>query len=274
MIVLAGLRDDPPLEAAHTAAQGLGLDVAFVDLGGPGARLRGTVLESQGTEVDLDDATGLYLRGHGAADPYLVACLRDWAERAPSTVRVVNRRAGAATNASKPAQGLLIARAGFEVPTGLLTTDPAAAHAFALRHGKVIVKSTSAVRSIVRLVRADEDFSAVEWCPTQFQAWVPGVEFRVHVVGDSVFTHRVLSDDVDYRYGSAAVTPDELPADVEARSWRLTSELGLELAGLDLRRTPEGRWFCFEANTSPVWSAYDADGAIADALARRLAAVA
>ncbi|HSO69344.1 MAG TPA: hypothetical protein VLQ67_06855, partial [Arachnia sp.] len=163
--------------------------------------------------------------------------------------------------------------AGFDVPTGLLTTDPEAARAFVARHGKVIVKSTSAVRSIVRLVSADEDFSAVEWCPTQFQAFVPGVEFRAHVLGEDVFAHRIESNAIDYRYGGAALIPDELPVDVARRCVALTRRLGLELAGLDLRVTPEGAWFCFEANTSPVWSAYDDQGDIARALARHLAGV-
>ncbi|MHA6513782.1 ATP-grasp domain-containing protein [Tessaracoccus sp. Z1128] len=269
-LVIAGRPDDPPLAAAWAAVVELGLPGVFADLSRDGVELSGSRLVVDGVELDRASLTGLYLRVHGAQDPVLAAGLRDWAELAPPSVRVVNRRTPSASNLSKPAQALVIRAAGFEVPTGLLTTDPEAAGAFVARHGKVIVKSTSAVRSIVRLVDPDEDFSRVEWCPTQFQAFVPGVEFRAHVVGEEVFAHRIESSAVDYRYGSSTLVPAELPDATGRRCVTLTRRLGLELSGLDLRRTPEGRWFCFEVNTSPVWSAYDEDGVIARALARHL----
>lgn len=270
-VLIAGRPDDPPLAAAWVAVRRLGSGGVFADLSGGAVCLVDGRVSVDGATVDLRSLTGVYLRGHGAKDPVLAARLLDWAELAPPSVRVVNRASASASNTSKPAQALAIRAAGFEVPTGLLTTDPAAARAFVSRHGRVIVKSTSAVRSIVRLVGADEDFAAVEWCPTQFQAFVEGVEFRAHVVGGRVFAHRVVSDAVDYRYGDAELLRDELPDDVVRRCITLARRLRLELAGLDLRRSPDGRWFCFEANTSPVWSAYDADGEIGDALAHHLA---
>lgn len=273
MILIAGRPDDPPLAAAWSAVRELGLSGTFADLSGPGVSIDGSRIITADAEVDRSEITGLYLRGYTAADPLLAESLRSWAELTPPAVRVVNRRAASATNLSKPAQGLLISRAGFAVPPGLLTTDPAAARSFVLRHQKVIVKSTSAVRSIVRLVTEDEDFSAVEWCPTQFQAWVPGTEFRVHVVGGQTFTKRVLTEAIDYRYGSTTLVRDSLPDGVDLRCIRLVEQLGLELAGIDLRRTPEGRWYCLEANTSPVWSSFDDDGEIARALASHLSGV-
>jgi len=48
--------------------------------------------------------------------------------------------------------------------------------------------------------------------------------------------------------------------------------LSLALAGIDLKRTPDGAWYCFEANPSPAYSYYqEATGQpIADALVRLL----
>lgn len=269
--LILGRPDDPPLAAAWAAVQRLGLPGTFVDLREPGIRLEGSELWRPSGHVSLDGVTGFYLRGHGAADAATAQALRDWAELTPAGVRVVNRRRGSASNFSKPGQSLAIAAAGFRTPTGLLTTDPDAARAFVARHGKVIVKSASAVRSIVRTVDVHEDFSAVAWCPTQFQAFVPGTEYRVHVVGRRTFARRIVSEAVDYRYGAASTVAAELPDEVTDRCIRLAADLGLELAGLDLRRTPDGDWFCFEANTSPVWTAYDEDGSIAVALALHLA---
>ena len=97
----------------------------------------------------------------------------------------------------------------------------------------------------------------LRWCPTQFQCWVPGVDHRVHVVGEQVLAVRVLSSAVDYRYGIARMEPCQLPDDVAARCLSMARGLGLPLAGLDLRRTPEGEWVCFEVNPSPAYSCYE-----------------
>ena len=50
--------------------------------------------------------------------------------------------------------------------------------------------------------------------------------------------------------------------------------LGLHFAGIDLRRAPDGRWFCFEVNPSPGFTYYEAHTGqpIADAVASYLAA--
>jgi len=39
--------------------------------------------------------------------------------------------------------------------------------------------------------------------------------------------------------------------------WFLAAGLGLPVAGIDLRRTPSGRWYCFEVNPSPGFSYYE-----------------
>lgn len=111
---------------------------------------------------------------------------------------MVNGRGPSATNTSKPAQAFAIREDGVAVPTGLATKGPAA-WTFVSQHGRVIVKSTSAARSVLQLVKAEEDFTAVEWCLTQFQVVVDGMEFRANLVGGRVFAHRITSDAVDYR---------------------------------------------------------------------------
>jgi hypothetical protein len=47
------------------------------------------------------------------------------------------------------------------------------------------------------------------------------------------------------------------PAPVADRCCRLTADLGLAVAGLDLRRTPDGTWYCFEVNPSPGFTYYE-----------------
>jgi len=50
----------------------------------------------------------------------------------------------------------------------------------------------------------------------------------------------------------------ELAAQVANMCRQLSVSLGLRVAGIDLRRTPDGRWYCFEANPSPGFTFYAA----------------
>jgi glutathione synthase/RimK-type ligase-like ATP-grasp enzyme len=196
-----------------------------------------------------------------------------WAELTPALV--VNRASAMAPNQSKPFQAAAIERAGFRVPATLITTSPAAARAFWKAHGEVIYKSLSGVRSRVARLRADHArrLADVVWCPTQFQQYVPGREHRVHVVGERVFACEVVSDADDYRYADTPVRllPAALPESVAERCVLLTAEQRLLVAGLDLRRTPDGEWYCFEVNPSPGFPWYEeASGPIAESIARLL----
>jgi glutathione synthase/RimK-type ligase-like ATP-grasp enzyme len=202
-----------------------------------------------------------------------------WLEVTPA--RVVNRTAAQASNGSKPYQAQLIVAAGLRTPETLITNDPDAVVDFRDRHRRVIFKSMSGVRSIVRELD-DDALSRLErlrWCPAQFQELVPGRDVRVHCVHGEVHATEVRSTATDYRYGASsdqgarlkAITLDD---GLSERCLRLTAALDLELAGIDLRLPPEGDPYCFEVNPSPAFSYYqDHTGQpIAQAIARHLAA--
>jgi hypothetical protein len=122
-----------------------------------------------------------------------------------------------------------------------------------------IYKSVSGIRSIVRSVSdVHRGFLAdVRWCPTLFQRIVPGTNYRAHVVGDEVLAVRLESNQLDYRYGNTTMVAEELPAEVAAKCRRLNSVLGLHFSGIDLMRTPDDEWYCFEVNTSPGYSYFE-----------------
>lgn len=107
-----------------------------------------------------------------------------------------------APNGSKPYQAALIRDAGFDVPDTLVTTDPEAALAFRDFYGSVICKSIRGVRSIVsRLGQGQQErMSDNANCPTQFQQYVAGTNYRIHVVGNMVLVAEIVSDADDYRY--------------------------------------------------------------------------
>ncbi|MFZ0685865.1 MAG: ATP-grasp domain-containing protein [Terriglobales bacterium] len=202
-----------------------------------------------------------------------------WMEIAPA--RVINRCAPMASNSSKPYQSQLIREHGFQIPEILVTTEPELVRAFRAKHGQVIYKSISAVRSIVQEL-SDEDEQRLErirWCPTQFQAFVEGTNVRVHTVGSELFATAIRSEATDYRYAARqAGEPAELrevtlSAELTAKCLRLSQSLGLEFAGIDLKITPEDEVYCFEVNPCPAYSYYEANTGqpISAAVARHLA---
>jgi glutathione synthase/RimK-type ligase-like ATP-grasp enzyme len=261
----------------------------------------GGVLKTPELAVDLDSVRAAYLRSYDwrripavrRAGPgsslwlhalELEGALSCWSDL--SSALVVNRPAAMASNNSKPYQALLIQALGFAVPDTMVTTDPDAVLAFWQRHGTVVYKSNSGIRSIVsRLTDAHrERLGDVTSCPTQFQQYIPGVDVRVHVVGDQIFASEVrplCGEDAcdDYRYAvrdgvQITISPSILPDDVAERCRALATGLGLSLAGIDLRRTPTDEWFCFEVNPSPAFTFYQeaTQQPIAEAVATLLAA--
>ncbi len=179
---------------------------------------------------------------------------------------VANRFAAAESSRSKPYQALAIRRCGFRIPRTLITSDPEEARLFYEQCAReVIFKSISRAPSIVRRMNAEhlDRLPLLRDSPTQFQAFVPGDNIRAHVVGDQCFATRIRSEAVDYRYASqegylpATPEPTHLPAPVAAACIRLTQELGLLFAGIDLKETPEGEFYCFEVNTAPAFDYYE-----------------
>ncbi|RYZ07806.1 MAG: RimK domain-containing protein ATP-grasp [Myxococcales bacterium] len=240
--------------------------------------------------LDMDEVASAYLRPHPycrlpeLSDPKapseyrtedyrsrlrrFSSLLVSWFDLSASLV--VNRLANEVSNTSKLYQQILIEAAGFKVPDSLATTDPLAARAFVEKHQSVIYKSLSGIRSIVRRLPASEmkRLENVVSCPTLFQAHIPGIDYRAHVVGDRVFACQLMSGHDDYRYDPRAIAcAATLPSRISERCVQLAHSLQLPLVGIDLRRTEEGEWFCFEANPSPGFTAFDRAGEISEAVA-------
>ncbi len=74
--------------------------------------------------------------------------------------------------------------------------------------------------------------------------------------------------------GRHTTDPAHMPKAHQLHLRRLVASMSLLLAGIDLRRTPDGQWFCLEVNPSPGFTYYEsATGQpIADSIACVLAA--
>lgn len=287
-MLLCGIPTEPPLQrvAEELAKRGEPLlvfnqrsfDRCEMEVRLDGKRADG-FLAIEEERVALRDIRGVYLRlmddrhlpeleGAAPYDPRRLYCRRlhdllmRWSEIADA--RVINRPNDMASNMSKPYQAQLIRSCGVDVPPTLITDDPAAVARFRERCGRVIYKSMSGVRSIVReLTDRDGDrLVRIRACPAQFQQLIEGIDVRVHTVGARVFATRIDSEATDYRYplaeqGGAKLMEVELPREWQERCVLVAARLGLEFAGIDLRITPEGRVYCFEVNPCPVYSYYE-----------------
>jgi hypothetical protein len=299
LILLWGLATERPFEVMYEELGRQGLPVLLVDQRDVaeteveltvGAEVKGRV-RTPTRDVDLREVTAAYVRpcdsrllpavaraGQGSElyrhATTVAEMLATWVELTPALV--VNRFSSMASNGSKPYQLELIRAHGFSVPDTLVTTDAEAVRSFRELHGEIIYKSVSSVRSIVSRLGPERPLDDVAFCPTQFQQYVPGTDHRVHVVGCEIFPCEIVSDATDYRYPGGEeveLRACRLPPEVEERCFRLASAMSLPVAGIDLRRAPDGEWYCLEVNPSPAYSYYQAQAGlpISAAIARLLA---
>lgn len=283
MIIVAGSPTEGPVELLVSRATEAGIEVLLLaeeraeswqlEVGVRHGTIRASAVQ-HGGRVDLGEATGLYLRLTAPrvtglpADPLqqarqeaATALLTAWADVAP--LRVANRPAAMASNNSKPYQAALIRSLGFAVPETLVTNDPAAVRAFREQHGRLVYKSVSGVRSVVHELTGPRlaDLHRVRALPTQFQRLLVGTNVRVHVVGEDVHACAVESATIDYRYAdggpSARMSAVTLPDDIAQRCVQVSRALDLPLAGIDLLRDEDDRWWCFEVNPSPAYNCFE-----------------
>ncbi|HEY7392538.1 MAG TPA: hypothetical protein VH640_28720 [Bryobacteraceae bacterium] len=294
MILLWGLLEDSTFESVYSCLKRRGADVAFVNhaaIGrcrvqmdcGSDTRYR---LSCDDLEYDLGAISAAYLRPYNhrhyeaQRDPdggattvsradlvhYLMGI---WAEN--SEARIVNRRSAEATNHSKLDQARAIRASGFLIPDSLVTNNPELARDFLSRHGSVVYKSMSSVRSVVRELEASALDAIDRLGPVFFQRRINGQNIRVHVIGERTVACRIRATSVDYRYAAASIEPMALREDVAGRCVALTVRLGLTLSGIDLIQDGDD-YYCLEVNPNPAFSCFEEppDNAIAQAVAELL----
>ena len=283
MILLYGLMEDPPLAKVHHYLKCWQEPVLFVNqrtFFDYKFHIHETLSEStishEAHTYKLSDFTSAYFRPENLeAIPELLpyqenqevwlsaitfdSTLWQWSETTPS-LNMVNRASAMASNQSKPFQAEIIRKSGFSIPETLITTSPNAVEVFLKKHKRIIYKSISGIRSIVSEVGEEHltRLASIVNCPTQFQAYVPGIDYRVHVLGDKLFACKIQSVQADYRYDQQSdIENVTLPPLIHQKCLTLSAQLGLSLSGIDLRQTPDNEWLCFEVNTSPGYSFFE-----------------
>lgn len=164
---------------------------------------------------------------------------------------------------------------GFETPPTLVTSDSSKLWDFYREHdGRLISKLANNeffrvvkkhMRYTNRVTLSDmANAESMRLSPLIVQAEIPKeIEIRATVIGEAVFavgihsqaTRRTGGDWRRYTFGRSGTPHDvhRLPAEVEARCVRLTKDLGLNFAAIDLVLTPDGRYVFLESNPNGQW---------------------
>jgi len=163
---------------------------------------------------------------------------------------------------TKPVQLALVAALGVPIPATRLTNDPEAVREFVARHPQSIFKPVQGGAHTRRVTPAhltDDNLRNLEFAPVTLQEEVPGTNIRVFVADARVLACEVRTDAIDFRDDvEAAIVPHPLPDDVAEQCVRAARALELVWTGIDLRRTPDGRYVFLEANPSPMFLGFEA----------------
>ena len=184
----------------------------------------------------------------------------------------VNAPVPAAHASYKPVQLTAAAAAGLAVPETINTSDPQAAHSWAVELGRpVIYKPRGGIwhadEGQVRALYTTEVRDPAELLDPKlsltahlFQEAVPKrFEARALVVGSKVFSVRIDAGSEaarqDWRADYDALTYAELqlPAEVSAALVDLHARLGLVYGAVDLIHDTSGRWVFLETNPAGEW---------------------
>tara|TARA_Y200000002_G_scaffold365684_1_gene355880 strand:+ start:3462 stop:4280 length:819 start_codon:yes stop_codon:yes gene_type:complete len=162
---------------------------------------------------------------------------------------VVNRPQTVMGNFFKAAQ-LNVIRQFFDVPKTIVAAN------VSKTPRQTIVKSISSVRSIVGTGKQMGVRRISE--PVIMQRRYYGVNIRLHIMDHFVYSCRINSDSVDYRYCKHARFENfSCPQWVISRAQAMRKAIGAIFVGIDFIITPSGQWVCLEVNLSPGFTYFD-----------------
>lgn len=278
-----GKIDELPFERLRTAFDGLGAGYAEVDESEPESYdvssdggCEGVWTITGGSCTGTRPVTAVFVRHmqtRHARSPLQLRRFQNMLDRmlSQATCIVVNRPNHAWRNYSKPSQLLHLARAGFDVPSTLVTNDPSTAREFLERNpGGLVVKGVSNIRTQPRHITLGEasELERLATCPALLQEYLPGPEVRVTVVAGAAIVTPVGSST-----SCGPTAHDAIPRALLENCIGYTSAEGLVLAGIDLRSDASGKYRALELNAVPLYTHYESkeDPLITDTLARYMA---
>lgn len=179
---------------------------------------------------------------------------------------IINPPHNSYSNYSKPYQLGLMVQAGFEVPRSLVTNiREEALRFYELNSRSVIFKGASNMMTLAKILKPKHfrRMSLLPNSPTLFQEYIAGVDYRVHVIADSVFVTRLVTKNEDYRRSAfiqneeVIAEPARLPESTIQLCVDFTKQLGLVVSGIDFKQDSNGRLVALELNPFPQFTFYE-----------------
>lgn len=216
----------------------------------------------------LPDPEQAYLAGNDARSLFESLLIR-------LPARWVNGWRGYQLHQTKPVALAIVAGLGVAVPATLVGNDPETIRSFVAAHPRCIFKPVQGgahTRRVTAVHLTEANLKNLAYAPVTIQEEVPGTDVRVFVAGRRVLACAIHSDAPDFRdCDDPRIAPHDLPEDMQERCLAIAEALELLWTGIDLRRTPEGRYVFLEANPSPMFLGFASRSGLP--LAEALAAV-
>ena len=232
-------------------------------------RGEGTLGFADGHQVPLSSIHAIYWRAYGEVsfpplpDPeQALIAANDSRSLFESLFHVIDARwvngwDGFHLHQVKPAALARVAQLGVPVPATVVTNQADAVRAFAAHHLHCIVKPVQVGAFTERLQEhhlSEPHLGNLVYAPVTIQEEVEGTDVRVFVAGETIHACEIHAHTLDFRDDPAApMNAIQLSDDLQAMCRKIAAAVHLVWTGIDLRRTPDGRYVFFEANPSPMF---------------------
>lgn len=180
----------------------------------------------------------------------------------------------------KPYQSQMAKELGVVMPDTLITNDPDALKTFFEKHDKQIISKPISGMGILNKIEEKDLVSDTlkRLCkmPIQFQEYVSGIDYRVHIVGDEVFVAEIVSETLNYKTDKGFfLQASSVPEEIIETSKKIAEKMGYVLTGIDWRKRPDGEFVFIEVNPSPKFMLFEEQCGqpIGDALAELLVSI-
>jgi glutathione synthase/RimK-type ligase-like ATP-grasp enzyme len=152
---------------------------------------------------------------------------------------------------------------GIRVPNTLITNDPEAIRDFYERNKRQVVCKPPWGQAFTTRLTEDhfqpESLAKLANSPVMLQEYITGQDYRAYVMKDLVFGVEIQSQTLDLNMDDDARRVGvELPESVAEECYKIAQVSGLIFTAIDMRRTPEGEYVYFEANSSPDFTTDEA----------------
>jgi hypothetical protein len=175
--------------------------------------------------------------------------------------KILNKPSTKILNNSKPLQISTFGDYWPNVVSGINTWVTNKASSLKEHKSEFIVKSISSVRSnVVDLCDSNLSMEALSdiGCPLQIQDRLTGENVRVHMIDEECIAIKIITDSIDYR------TDDNIDCEIinlpeKIKNWCISAAQAenLNFVGIDLLKSYDDIWYCFEINPTPGYHFYE-----------------